>query len=101
MTLEAVLILGAALFAVGLYGALAMDSVVMILMGLELIVNGVIVTVVAFWFFLTPQQPDGQIFAMIAMLVMAIEAAMGFAVALAIFRAREVEMVDSAADLSG
>lgn len=101
MTLEAVLILGAALFAVGLYGALAMDSVVMILMGLELIVNGVIVSVVGFWYFLAPAQPDGQIFAMIAMLVMAIEAAMGFAVALAIFRAREVEMVDSAADLSG
>ncbi len=101
MTLETVLVLGAALFAVGLYGALAMDSVVMILMGLELIVNGVIVSVVGFWYYLSPQQPDGQIFAMIAMLVMAIEAAMGFAVAIAIFRAGEVEMVDSAKELSG
>ncbi len=101
MTLETVLVLGAALFAVGLYGAMAMDSVVMILMGLELIVNGVIVSVVGFWYYLSPQQPDGQIFAMIAMLVMAIEAAMGFAVAIAIFRAGEVEMVDSAKELSG
>lgn len=101
MTLETVLVLGAALLAVGLYGALAMDSVVMILMGLELIVNGVIVSVVGFWYYLSPQQPDGQIFAMIAMLVMAIEAAMGFAVAIAIFRAGEVEMVDSAKELSG
>jgi NAD(P)H-quinone oxidoreductase subunit 4L len=101
VTLETVLVLGAALFAVGLYGAMAMDSVVMILMGLELIVNGVIVSVVGFWYYLSPQQPDGQIFAMIAMLVMAIEAAMGFAVAIAIFRAGEVEMVDSAKELSG
>lgn len=99
MTLEAVLVLGAALFALGLYGALAMGTVVMIMMGLELMVNGVLVTVVGFWWFLSPEQPDGQIFGIIAMLVMAIEAAMGFAVAIALFRAREIDMIDSAADL--
>ena len=101
MTLEAALILGAALFSVGLYGALTQQSIVMIMMGLELMVNGVIVTVIAFWYFLSPHQPDGQILAIIAMLVMAIEAAMGFAVVIAIFRAREVDVVDAAADLQG
>lgn len=101
MTVETVLVLGAALFSVGLYGALAMGSVVMILMGLELMVNGAIVTIVGLWFFLAPGRPDGQIFAMIALLVMAIEAAMGFAVAVALYRAREVDMVDGAADLRG
>jgi NAD(P)H-quinone oxidoreductase subunit 4L len=99
VTLETVLLLGAALFATGLYGALAMGSLVMILMGLELMVNGAIVTIVGMWFFLSPERPDGQIFAMMALLVMAIEAAMGFAVAIALFRARDVDMVDMAADL--
>lgn len=101
MTLETVLVLGAALFAVGLYGVLAMDTVVMIVMGLELMVNGSLVTVVALWWFLAPDRPDGQVLAMIALLVMAVEAALGFAVAVALYRRREVDMVDSAADLSG
>ena len=101
MTLEAVLVVGAALFSIGLWGALTQQSIVMIMMGLELMINGVIVSVVGFWFFLSPEQPDGQIFAIVAMLVMAIEAAMGFAVVIAIFRAQGVDIVDDAADLSG
>ena len=101
MSLETVLILGAALFSVGLYGALIQQSIVMIMMGLELMVNGVIVTAIAFWFFLSPQSPDGQIFAIMAMLVMAIEAAMGFAIVIAIFRARDIDVVDQAAELQG
>ena len=101
MSLETVLILGALLFSIGLYGALTQQSIVMIMMGLELMINGVIVTTIAFWFFLSPEPPDGQIFAIMAMLVMAIEAAMGFAIVIAIFRAREIDTVDQAADLKG
>lgn len=52
----------------------------MLMMGLELMINGVILTLVAFWYFLSSEQPDGKIFAVMAMLVMAIEEAMGFAV---------------------
>ena len=101
MSLEAVLVLGAALFSVGLYGALSQQSIVMIMMGLELMINGVIVSVIGFWFFLSPTPVDGPIFAIVAMLVMAIEAAMGFAVVIAIFRARDVDTVDEAKELLG
>lgn len=101
MMLETVLILGAALFSIGLYGALTQQSIVMLMMGLELMINGVIVTIVAFWFFLSPAEPDGLIFSIMAMLVMAIEAAMGFAVVIAIFRARDVDVVDKARELKG
>lgn len=101
MTLEAILIVAAALFSIGLHGALTQQSIVMLMMGLELMVNGVILTVVGFWYFLAPTQPDGQIFAIMAMLVMAIEAAMGFAVVIAIYRARQVDTVDAAAELEG
>ncbi len=99
MSLEAVLVVGAALFKIEPYGALAMGSIVMIMMGLELMVNAVIVSVVALWFFTSPTRPDAQIFAIMAMLVMAVEAAMGFAVAIAIYRARQVDMIDMASDL--
>jgi len=101
MTLDTVLILGAALFSIGLHGALTQQSIVMVMMGIELMVNGVIVSIVGFWYFLSPVAPDGQIFAIMAMLVMAIEAAMGFAVVIAIFRARDVDVVDDADDLKG
>jgi len=101
MTLQAILILGAALFSIGLYGALTQQSIVMLMMGLELMVNGVIVSIIAFWFFLSPGNPDGLMLSIIAMLVMAIEAAMGFALVIAIFRARDVDIVDKAKDLKG
>ncbi|GAA3749336.1 NADH-quinone oxidoreductase subunit NuoK [Salinactinospora qingdaonensis] len=99
MTLDVFLLLAAALLAVGLYGALSQQSIVMIMMGLELMINAVIVAAAAFWFFLSPSQPDGQVVVLVAITVMAVEMAMGFAVTTAIFRSRDVDVVDAAADL--
>ncbi|WP_214320348.1 NADH-quinone oxidoreductase subunit NuoK [Nonomuraea sediminis] len=101
MTLEAFLLLAAALFAVGLYGALSQQSIVMLMMGLELMINGLIVAGGAFWYFVAPQTADGQVLVLVAVTVMALEMAMGFAVATAIFRARDVDMTDDARDLRG
>jgi len=101
MTLELFLLLASALVAVGLYGALSQQSIVMIMMGLELMVNGVLVGAAAFWYFVSPQLPDGQVLVLLALAVMAVEMAMGFAVTTAIFRARDVDMTDMAADLKG
>ena len=42
MTLETVLLVAAALVSVGLYGALSQQVVVMVMMGLELMIDGVI-----------------------------------------------------------
>ena len=101
MTLQSVLLVATALFSIGLYGALSQQSIVMLMMGLELMVNGAILAAVGFWYFTAPQAADGQILAMIAFCVMAIEMAMGFAMQIAIFRARDVDLVDSAGDLKG
>ncbi|QBI55208.1 NADH-quinone oxidoreductase subunit 11 [Streptomonospora litoralis] len=101
MMLEAFLLLAAALLAVGLYGALSQQSIVMVMMGLELMVNAVMVAAAAVWFHVSPQLPDGQVLVLVAMLAMAVEMAMGFAVAIAIFRARDVDVTDSAGDLRG
>ncbi|MFC4859365.1 NADH-quinone oxidoreductase subunit NuoK [Actinophytocola glycyrrhizae] len=101
MALQMFLVLAAALFAVGLYGALSQQSIVMIMMGLELMINGILVGAVAFWYFAWSGTADGQVLVLLAMAVMAVEMAMGFAVTIAIFRARDVDMTDMAGDLEG
>jgi NAD(P)H-quinone oxidoreductase subunit 4L len=101
VTLQLCLLLAAALLAVGLFGALSQQSVVMVMMGIELMVNGVIVGAAGFWRYASPGRPDGQVLVLLAVTAMAIEMAMGFAVVTAIFRARDVDMTDMAADLKG
>ncbi|MGH3764818.1 MAG: NADH-quinone oxidoreductase subunit NuoK [Pseudonocardiaceae bacterium] len=99
MSLELFLLLAAALFATGLYGALSQQSIVMLMMGLELMLNGVIVAAAAFWYYVAPVSSDGQVLIIVLITVMALEMAVGFAVVTAIFRARDVDMTDMAADL--
>jgi NAD(P)H-quinone oxidoreductase subunit 4L len=101
MTLQLFLLLAAGLFAIGLYGALSQQSIVMLMMGLELMLNGVIVAAAAFWFYVSPAGTDGQVLIVVVITAMAIEMAVGFAVVTAIYRARQVDMTDDAADLKG
>ncbi|WP_026533620.1 NADH-quinone oxidoreductase subunit NuoK [Arthrobacter sp. H14] len=100
MTLEGVLIVVAALFCVGLYGALSQQAIVMVMMGLELMLNGVILAVAAFWWFLAPA-PEGQVLLLVVIAAMTVEMAMGFAVATLVHRSRGSDMTDMAGDLSG
>jgi len=99
MTLQAFLVLAAALFSIGVYGALSQQSIVMVMMGLELMLNGVIVAAGAFWYFVSPARPDGQVLVLVVIAAMTVEMAMGFAVTIAIFRARDADLTDMAADL--
>jgi len=100
MTLQFVLLVAAALFAVGLYGALSQQVVVMVMMGLELMLNGIILAAGAFWWFLAPV-PDGQVLLLLVIAAMTVEMAMGFAVATLLHRSRNSDMTDMATDLSG
>jgi NAD(P)H-quinone oxidoreductase subunit 4L len=99
VSLQLFLLLAAALWSVGLFGALSQQSIVMIMMGLELMVNAVIVAAAAFWYYTAPARPDGMVLVLVAVTAMAVEMAMGFAVVTAIFRARDVDLTDMAADL--
>jgi NAD(P)H-quinone oxidoreductase subunit 4L len=101
MNLELFLLLAAGLFAIGLYGALSQQSIVMLMMGLELMLNGVIVAAAAFWYHVAPASTDGQVLIVVVITAMAVEMAVGFAVVTAIYRARQVDMTDDAADLKG
>lgn len=99
MTLQTVLLVAAALFSVGLYGALSQQVVVMVMMGLELMLNGVILAAAGFWWFLAPD-PSGQVLLLVIIVAMTVEMAMGFAVATLLHRVRRTDMTDMAADLS-
>jgi NAD(P)H-quinone oxidoreductase subunit 4L len=99
MSLELFLLLAAALFSIGLFGALTQQSIVMLMMGLELMLGGIIVGAAAVWHCIAPTAADGQVLVVLAVTVMAVEMAIGFAVVTALFRAREVDMTDMAAEL--
>ena len=101
LVLQIVLTVAAALVGVGVFGALSQQSIVMIMMGFELALNGVLLAGAAAWYFLAPQAPDAQLVVVVALVVMAVEMAMGFAATIAIYRARQVDMVDMATDLQG
>ncbi len=99
--LLAALLVGAALFGIGLYGALSQTNLVMIMMGVELMLGGAMVNLVAFWRHLHPEVYAGQMFVLIVMTVMALEAAVGFGVAIARFRAKGSVEMEEAAELRG
>ena len=60
----------AALFGIGVYGALSQQSFVMIMMGLELMINGAILAAVAFWAYSAGGSPKGGMLAIVFMTVM-------------------------------
>lgn len=100
MTLQTVLLMAAALFCVGLFGALTQQVVVMVMMGLELMLSAVILAAAAFWWFLSPA-PDGQVLLLVVIAAMTVEMAMGFAVATLVHRTSHIDMTDGLTELAG
>ncbi len=92
--LQAYLLVAAALFAIGLYGALARRNAIAILMGVELMLNAVNVNLVAFWRYLSPANMSGQVFAIFIIALAAAEAAIGLALFIAIYRTRDTVSVE-------
>jgi NADH:ubiquinone oxidoreductase subunit K len=88
------LVFAAALFCIGLYGVLARKNAVAILMGVELMLNAVLVNVLAFWRFRTPEKLNGQVFAVMVFAVAAAEVAIGLALFISIYRRRNTIAAD-------
>jgi NADH-quinone oxidoreductase subunit K len=96
--LELVLVVGAALFCTGLFGALSRRNAVGILMGIELMFNSVNINLVAFWRYVEPQFVTGMVFALFIIVVAAAEITVGLAMIIAIYRnwnTANVDEVDS------
>lgn len=86
------LILAGFLFAIGTVGVLVSRNAIVILMAVELMLNAVNLTFVAFSHYLGKN--DGQVMVFLVMTVAAAEAAVGLAIILNIFRTRESVNID-------
>lgn len=101
MTLHALVVLAAALFGIAVYGVLSQQSFVMIMMGLELMLNGAILAAAAFWSLAAGGTPKGQLLVVVLMTVMAVEAAVGFALVVNAYRIRKVGITEKLTALRG
>ena len=86
MLINEFLLLGAALFAIGVYGVLARRNGVMVLMSIELILNAVNINLVAFG--ALHDSVVGQVFALFVIAIAAAEVGVGLAIVLLIYRNR-------------
>ncbi len=84
VTVHHYLFLSAALFALGVIGVMIRRNLIVVLMCLELMLNAVNLSFVAFARYLNSM--EGQIFVLFVMVVAAAEVAVGLAIAVAIFR---------------
>ncbi len=81
------LVLSAVLFALGVAGFVLKRNIITIFMSIELMLNAVNLSFVAFSYQL--KQLSGQVFVFFVMVVAAAEAAVGLAIIIAVFRNRE------------
>ena len=87
MLINQFLLLGAALFCIGVYGALARRNGVLVLMSIELILNSVNINLVAFGMMGGDAAAvTGQVFALFIITVAAAEVGVGLAIVLLIYR---------------
>jgi NADH-quinone oxidoreductase subunit K/NAD(P)H-quinone oxidoreductase subunit 4L len=99
--LTAYLIVGALLFAIGVYAVLAQRSAVMILMGIELLLNAIGLNLVTFWRFVRPDDYSAQIFTILIVTVGAVEMAVGLGIMMLLYRNRQTVQVDDYQELRG
>lgn len=88
------LVLSALLFGIGLFGVLARRNAIMILMAVELMLNGVNVSLVAFDVWLADALHAGQSLAIFVITIAAAEIGLGLAIVLMIYRARQTVAID-------
>ncbi len=93
--LEYFLLVGAVLFVTGAVGFLLRRNLLVLLMSIELMLNAVNLTLVAYNRY-HPQNHTGQVFAFFVIAVAAAEAAVGLAIVLSFFRLRKTVRADEA-----
>jgi NADH-quinone oxidoreductase subunit K len=86
-------------FAIGVFGFLSRKNIIIILMSIELMLNGVNINLVALSHYV--QDLRGQILAFFVIAVAAAEAAIGLAIVIALFRTRATAHVDEVREMQG
>jgi len=96
------LLLSALLFAIGLAGALTRHSAILVLMGIELMLNAANLNFIAFWRYgPNPQALTGIIFVIFSIGVAAAEAAVGLALIISIYRHYRTTNLDRIDSMKG
>jgi NADH-quinone oxidoreductase subunit K len=96
------LLLSAFLFAIGLGGALMRRNAILVLIGVELMLNAANLNFIAFWRFgAHPEALTGILFVIFSIGVAAAEAAVGLALIIAIYRHYKTTNVDEMTALKG
>jgi NADH-quinone oxidoreductase subunit K len=99
MGLSGYLVVSALLFAIGAFGFLSRRNAILMLICIELMLNSVNLSLVAFNAYAGPGEANGAIFALMIMAVAAAEATVGLALVIAIIRTRQTPEVDAYSDL--
>ncbi len=93
------LALSAAMFMIGAFGAVSRRNLLIVLMSIELMLNGVNIALVAFAYHW--QNIEGHVFVLMVMGVAAAEVAVGLALIIALFRNRKTVNTGDLTDLKG
>ena len=100
--LYAYLLLAALLFAVGLAGALSRRNAILVLVGIELMLNAANLNFIAFWRYGAGSETlSGVMFVLFTLAVAAAEAAVGLALIIAIYRHFGTTNIDEVNSLKG
>ena len=93
-SLDAYLVISGLLFSIGTFGFLARRNAISMLMSIELMLNAVNLTIVAFGAFIPSLNGTASVIALLVMAVAAAEATVGLAIVMAIYRNRRTPLVD-------
>jgi NADH-quinone oxidoreductase subunit K len=100
--LQLCLIFSALLFSLGLGAALVRGSAILVLLGVELMLNAANINFIAFWRYQpAPDKGTGVLFALFSIATAAAEAAVGLALIIAIYRHRRSARLENAVELKG
>ncbi len=88
------IVFSALLFSIGLFGVLGRRNLIVMMMGIELMLNAVLVNIVVFWRYGATQQMDGLAFALVAFAAAAAEVAAGLAIIISVYRRQKTTSAD-------
>jgi NADH:ubiquinone oxidoreductase subunit K len=95
------LLLGAALFAIGIFGALTSKSALRVVICVELVLNAVNLNLAAFSAYIAPERAVGMNFVIFLMVVAAAEVGLALAIIISLNRTSDVSAIDGIRRLRG